>query len=159
MYAKRHDSYGLATIRKEHATVRRDGSAHLRYPAKSGQLRDVLVEDPVVAGLVTTLKRRRGGVDLLAWRETGEDGRLAWHATVLSARAPAAAGPGQPRRRKATGSSRNVSHTARSSWPMRRGAPVAASTRTIVVTALTYALPPVAGPVRAKPPGTPSCTS
>ncbi|MCK9795739.1 DNA topoisomerase IB [Isoptericola sp. 4D.3] len=79
IYAKRHGSYGLATIRKEHATVRRDGSVHFRYPAKSGQLRDVLVEDPVVAGMVTTLKRRRGGPDLLAWRESADDGRVRWH--------------------------------------------------------------------------------
>lgn len=116
VYAAKHRSYGLATIRKEHATVRRDGSVHFRYPAKSGQLRDVLVEDPVVASLITTLKRRRGGVDLLAWREDGagwhdvtsadvqadvkerlgddatpKDFRT-WHATVLAARALADAG-------------------------------------------------------------------
>lgn len=118
VYAARHGSFGLATIRKEHATVRRDGSVHFRYPAKSGQLRDVLVEDPVVARLVTTLKRRRGGVDLLAWREDdhgaawhdvtsadvqagikerlGEDATpkdfRTWHATVLTARALADVG-------------------------------------------------------------------
>jgi DNA topoisomerase-1 len=116
IYARRHRSYGLATIRKEHARVRRDGTVHFRYPAKSGQVRDVLVEDPVVADLVTTLKRRRGGVELLAWREEGppavwrdvttsdvlqdvkdrlgddatpKDFRT-WHATVLTARALAA---------------------------------------------------------------------
>ncbi|MGE9348379.1 DNA topoisomerase IB [Isoptericola variabilis] len=117
VYAARHGSYGLATIRKEHATVRRDGSVHFRYPAKSGQRRDVLVEDPVVAALVTTLKRRRGGTDLLAWREDdgtgwhdvtsadvqaavkdrlGEDATpkdfRTWHATVLAARALADVG-------------------------------------------------------------------
>jgi len=117
VYAARHGSYGLATIRKEHATVRRDGSVHFRYPAKSGQRRDVLVEDPVVADLVTTLKRRRGGTDLLAWREgdgtgwhdvtsadvqaavkdrLGEDATpkdfRTWHATVLAARALADVG-------------------------------------------------------------------
>ncbi|MGF0116235.1 DNA topoisomerase IB [Promicromonospora sp. Marseille-Q5078] len=120
VYAKRHGSYGLATIRKEHATVRRDGSVHFRYPSKSGQRRDVLVEDPVVARLVTTLKRRRGGTDLLAWREDDHDRRVryhdvtstdvqadvrdrlgedatpkdfrTWHATVLTARALADAG-------------------------------------------------------------------
>ncbi|MEU2202688.1 DNA topoisomerase IB [Isoptericola sp. NPDC019482] len=117
VYAAKHRSYGLATIRKEHATVRRDGSVHFRYPAKSGQLRDVLVEDPVVAALVTTLKRRRGGTDLLAWRDDdgagwhdvtsadvqatvkdrlGEDATpkdfRTWHATVLAARALADVG-------------------------------------------------------------------
>ncbi|MFD6179594.1 MULTISPECIES: DNA topoisomerase IB [unclassified Isoptericola] len=122
VYAARHGSYGLATIRKEHATVRRDGTVHFRYPAKSGQLRDVLVADPVVAGLVTTLKRRRGGVDLLAWREDdgwhdvtsadvqadvkerlGEDATpkdfRTWHATVLTARALADVGEA-PRSRR-----------------------------------------------------------
>lgn len=125
VYAAKHRSYGLATIRKEHATVRRDGSVHFRYPAKSGQLRDVLVEDPVVAALVATLKRRRGGTDLLAWREddgagwhdvtsadvqatvkdrlgddaTPKDFRT-WHATVLAARALADVG-GPPRSQRA----------------------------------------------------------
>ncbi|MBM7819421.1 DNA topoisomerase IB [Cellulosimicrobium cellulans] len=79
IYAQQNKSYGLATIRKEHARVRRDGSVHFHYPAKSGQVRDVVVDDPVVAELVTTLKRRRGGVELLAWREDGPDGRAAWH--------------------------------------------------------------------------------
>ncbi|MFE6969632.1 DNA topoisomerase IB [Isoptericola sp. NPDC057653] len=120
VYAARHGSYGLATIRKEHATVRRDGTVHFRYPAKSGQLRDALVEDPTVARLVTTLKRRRGGVDLLAWRDdtgswhdvssadvqadvkerlgadaTPKDFRT-WHATVLTARALAEVGAPPP---------------------------------------------------------------
>ncbi|AEG43842.1 DNA topoisomerase IB [Isoptericola variabilis] len=130
IYAKKNNSYGLATIRKDHVRVRRDGSVHFRYPAKSGQVRDVLVDDPVVAELVTTLKRRRGGVDLLAWRETGPDGRArwrdvtsadvqdyvkqqlgedatpkdfrTWHATVLAARALADVGapPASARKRR-----------------------------------------------------------
>ncbi|MFP3712885.1 DNA topoisomerase IB [Puerhibacterium sp. TATVAM-FAB25] len=79
IYAKRNNSYGLATIRKEHARVRRDGSVHFRYPAKSGQVRDVVVDDPVVAELVATLRRRRGGTDLLAWRTTAPGGRAVWH--------------------------------------------------------------------------------
>lgn len=79
VYAKQHRSYGLATIRKEHAIVRRDGSVHFHYPAKSGQVRDVVVDDPVVAELVTTLKRRRGGVELLAWREEDAAGQALWH--------------------------------------------------------------------------------
>lgn len=79
VYAKQNNSYGLATIRKDHARVRRDGSVHFHYPAKSGQVRDVVVDDPVVAGLVTTLKRRQGGVELLAWREDDAAGRGVWH--------------------------------------------------------------------------------
>ena len=79
IYAKQNNSYGLATIRKEHARVRRDGSVHFHYPAKSGQVRDVIVDDPVVAELVTTLKRRRGGVELLAWRDADATGSAVWH--------------------------------------------------------------------------------
>ncbi|MCB7136367.1 DNA topoisomerase IB [Cellulosimicrobium marinum] len=129
VYAKQNKSYGLATIRKEHARVRRDGSVHFHYPAKSGQVRDVVVDDPQVAVLVTTLKRRRGGVELLAWREgpptgtvwhdvtsadvqadikdrLGEDATpkdfRTWHATVLAARALADVGapPSSERKRK-----------------------------------------------------------
>ncbi|MBD5787225.1 DNA topoisomerase IB [Cellulosimicrobium terreum] len=82
VYAKQNRSYGLATIRKEHASVHRDGSVHFRYPAKSGQVRDVVVDDDVVGELVTTLKRRRGGVELLAWREEPSregPGAAVWH--------------------------------------------------------------------------------
>lgn len=82
VYAKQNKSYGLATIRTEHARVRRDGSVHFHYPAKSGQVRDVVVDDPVVAELVTTLKRRRpggGSRELLAWREELPGGRGTWH--------------------------------------------------------------------------------
>ena len=78
IYAKRNNSFGLATIRKEHVRVRGDGSVHFRYPAKSGQARDVLVDDATVAELVSTLKRRRGGTELLAWRERGAAGRVRW---------------------------------------------------------------------------------
>ncbi|WP_425956111.1 DNA topoisomerase IB [Xylanimonas sp. McL0601] len=116
MYARQNKSFGLATIRKEHAVVHQDGSVLFRYPAKSGQVREVAVDDPVVASLVTTMKRRRGGTDLLAWRDddgwhdvTSADVQAAiteqlgpdatpkdfrtWHATVLAARALADAGP------------------------------------------------------------------
>ena len=79
IYAKQNNSYGLATIRKEHARVRRDGSVHFHYPAKSGQVRDVIVDDPVVAELVTTLKRRRGSGARLARREADATGSAVWH--------------------------------------------------------------------------------
>ncbi|PZR55188.1 DNA topoisomerase IB [Xylanimonas oleitrophica] len=117
VYAKKNSSYGLATIRKDHVVVHQDGTVHFRYPAKSGQLRDVEVDDAVVAEIVRTLKRRPGGTDLLAWREddgpwhdvTSADVQAAvkdllgpdatpkdfrtWHATVLAARALADTGP------------------------------------------------------------------
>jgi DNA topoisomerase IB len=121
-YAQRNGSYGLATLRREHVQVLADedtgaGTAvRFHYPAKSGQVRDVVVEDAQVADLIGTLLRRRGGgPELLAWRD--EDGwhditsaevgadvkrRLGgdaspkdfrtWHATVLAARGLAATG-------------------------------------------------------------------
>ena len=121
-YAARHGSYGLATLRKDHVRVlppvTQDdpGRVHLHFPAKSGQVRDTVVEDDDVARLVRTLVRRRDDSDeLLAWRDDagwhdvtsadvsayvkarlGEDATpkdfRTWHATVLAARGLAAAG-------------------------------------------------------------------
>lgn len=122
-YALRHGSYGLATLLREHvhvlppATPDDPGRVHLRFPAKSGQVRDTVVEDDDVARLVRTLVRRRDdGPELLAWQDdagwhdvtsadvaayvkarlgddaTPKDFRT-WHATVMAARALAAAGP------------------------------------------------------------------
>ncbi|ASR54162.1 DNA topoisomerase IB [Cellulomonas sp. CW35] len=124
-YAARHGSYGLATLRKDHVRVlppqteSDPGRVHLHFPAKSGQVRDTVVEDDDVAALVRTLVRRRDdSPELLAWRDeaagvwrdvtsadvsayvkrrlgadaTPKDFRT-WHATVLAARGLAAAGP------------------------------------------------------------------
>lgn len=120
-YTRRHGSFGLATLRREHVRVLPDedgrpGAVHLVFPAKSGQVRDTVVDDEVVADLVRTLLRRRDpGPELLAWRDddgwhdvtsadvgryvrdrlgeaTPKDFRT-WHATVLAARGLAAAGP------------------------------------------------------------------
>jgi DNA topoisomerase-1 len=63
------DSFGLATMRKEHVTVARDGEMVFDYPAKSGIRRIQAVVDPQVAEIVAALKRRRGGSnELLAFR-------------------------------------------------------------------------------------------
>jgi DNA topoisomerase IB len=122
-YALQHGSYGLATLLRSHVRVLEPesegdpGRVHLRFPAKSGQVRDTVVEDDDVATLVRTLTRRRDdGEELLAWRDdagwhdvtsadvgayvkaqlgpdaTPKDFRT-WHATVLAARGLAAAGP------------------------------------------------------------------
>jgi DNA topoisomerase IB len=67
-YAAENDSFGLATMRKEHVAV--DGSSvTFSYPAKSGRhlLREL--KDPEVAEIVLKLKRRRGGgEELLAYK-------------------------------------------------------------------------------------------
>jgi DNA topoisomerase I len=54
------ESFGLATMRKEHVSVGRDGEMVFDYPAKSGVRRVQAVVDPQVAEIVAALKRRRG---------------------------------------------------------------------------------------------------
>jgi DNA topoisomerase I len=115
-YAVTNESYGLATMRKEHVRLEPGGTMVFDYPAKSGKRRVQAVVDPLVIEIVTTLKRRRGGgPDLLAYRErrrwkdvrspdvnvyvkeaTGDDFSAkdfrTWNATVLAAIALAVSG-------------------------------------------------------------------
>jgi DNA topoisomerase-1 len=66
------ESFGLATMRKEHVQLSRDGEMVFDYPAKSGIRRVQAVVDIQVAEIVAALKRRRGGGDeLLAYKERG----------------------------------------------------------------------------------------
>ena len=115
-YAVENESYGLATMRKEHVTVGADGTMVFDYPAKSGQRRHQGVIDDRVCAIVSSLKRRRGGGDeLLAYKVgrrwadvrsedinvylkaatggdfTAKDFRT-WNATVLAAVALAVSG-------------------------------------------------------------------
>jgi DNA topoisomerase IB len=71
-YTEANDTFGLATIRKEH--VRLDGEElTFDYVAKSHKRRIVHFVDPEVAAMVGRLKRRRGGgPELLAYRQDGE---------------------------------------------------------------------------------------
>ncbi|WP_298460575.1 DNA topoisomerase IB [uncultured Cellulomonas sp.] len=136
-YARTNGSYGLATLRREHVQVRGDRTVRFLYPAKSGQVRDVVVAEPDVARLVTSLRRRTGGgEELLAWRDgrtwydissadvtayvkdvLGHDASpkdfRTWHATVLAARGLADAGApptsDRARRKVVTGVVRDVS--------------------------------------------------
>jgi DNA topoisomerase IB len=70
-YAEQHQHYGLATIRKKHASV--DGDVvTFDYVAKSGKRRIQSVVDPAVHDIVSQLKRRRsGGHELLAYKVDG----------------------------------------------------------------------------------------
>jgi DNA topoisomerase IB len=71
-YAEENESYGLATIRREHVTLRR-GEAVFDFPAKSGQRRVQSIRDPTALRAIETMRRRRGGPeDLLVWREGRE---------------------------------------------------------------------------------------
>lgn len=68
-YAARHETYGLATLRKDHLRISGDGTLHFSYRAKSGLPRELQLRDEDLTGPLTTLRRRRGGgVELLAYR-------------------------------------------------------------------------------------------
>jgi DNA topoisomerase IB len=70
-YAERNESYGLATIRKDHVTIESDAVV-FDYPGKSGQRRIQVIADHDVREIVAALKRRRGGGrELLAYRAGG----------------------------------------------------------------------------------------
>ncbi len=68
-YAEQNESFGLATIRKEHVWL--NGTAiTFDYPAKSGERRVQSIVDAKVRRIVSELKERRaGGPELLAYRE------------------------------------------------------------------------------------------
>jgi DNA topoisomerase IB len=115
-YAEENETYGLATMRREHVTVDGDVVA-FDYEAKGGQRRRQRVIDVGAAVAVTQLLRRRGGgEELLAYKEgrrwrdvrspdvngylkeasggdfSAKDFRT-WNATVLAAIALAVSGP------------------------------------------------------------------
>jgi DNA topoisomerase IB len=73
-YADDDGGLGLATIRREHVSVRGD-EAVFDYPAKGGVRRSQAIHDPSCVAVVSALKRRRGGPpELLAYRD-----RRCWH--------------------------------------------------------------------------------
>ncbi|HVS99715.1 MAG TPA: DNA topoisomerase IB [Solirubrobacterales bacterium] len=68
-YAETNESYGLATIRREH--VHREGEEIVfDFPAKSNRRRIQAIGDAAAITALEAMRRRRGGPDdLLAWRE------------------------------------------------------------------------------------------
>jgi DNA topoisomerase IB len=73
-YAESNNSYGLATIKKEHVSID-NGSVIFNYMAKSGQERYVaLADDLVLQAVRELLARRGGGPELLAYKD-----RRQWH--------------------------------------------------------------------------------
>jgi DNA topoisomerase I len=107
-YTKQNGSFGLATLRKEHVSLR-DEMAVFDFAAKSGKRRVQEITDPELLEPIGEMKRRqRGGRELLAYREgdrwrdvrsaeinaylrevaggefTAKDFRT-WHGTVLAA--------------------------------------------------------------------------
>jgi DNA topoisomerase-1 len=108
VYAEENESFGLATVRREHVSIEK-GEVVFDFPAKSGQRRVQSIRDPAARRAIEAMRRRRGGPeDLLAWREgrewrdvraddvnsyiqekIGEDFSAkdfrTWHGTVLAA--------------------------------------------------------------------------
>lgn len=134
-YAAEHETFGIATLRKEHARVLR-GEMVFSYPAKGGKWMEVAVRDDAVLPIVAALRRRRGGgPDLFAYRQgkswvdvrsgdvnayikdaaggdfSAKDFRT-WSATVLAAARLAAVAPAPRsptgRRRAVAGAVRDV---------------------------------------------------
>jgi DNA topoisomerase IB len=71
-YAETNESYGVATLLREHVTVS-DGEVIFDFPAKSGQRRVQSIRDAPIRRAIEAMRRRRGGPpDLLAYRSGGE---------------------------------------------------------------------------------------
>lgn len=72
VYAEENESFGLATVRRDHVTIA-DGEVVFDFPAKSGQRRVQSIRDPAARRAIETMRRRRSGPDdLLAWRDRRE---------------------------------------------------------------------------------------
>jgi DNA topoisomerase IB len=73
-YAETNESYGVATVLREHVSVS-DGEVVFDFPAKSGQRRVQSIRDPQIQRAIEAMRRRRSGPeDLLVFRD-GEG----WH--------------------------------------------------------------------------------
>jgi DNA topoisomerase I len=71
-YAEENDTYGIATMRKRHVTVKGE-SVTFDFEGKGGKRRVQVLGDRAIAGLVRTLRNRRGGgYELLAYRNGHE---------------------------------------------------------------------------------------
>jgi DNA topoisomerase I len=74
LYAETNESYGVATLLREHVSVS-DGEVIFDFPAKSGQRRVQSIRDRPVREAIEAMRRRRGGPeDLIAYRD-----RDGWH--------------------------------------------------------------------------------
>jgi DNA topoisomerase IB len=120
-YAEENESFGVATVRREHVSFEGD-EVVFDFPAKSGQRRVQSIRDPAVREALEAMRRRRSGPeDLLvfkqggAWHDVRSDGVneyihehageqfsakdfRTWHGTVLAAVALAAGPPPSSRR-------------------------------------------------------------
>lgn len=71
-YAEEHETFGVATLLKEHVTLEKHEMV-FDYPAKGSIRRTVTVTDAMTEELIRSLKHRRGGSDhLLAYKAGGK---------------------------------------------------------------------------------------
>jgi DNA topoisomerase I len=72
VYAEENESYGLATVLREHVTIKRN-EVVFDFPAKSGQQRVQSIRDAATRRALEAMHRRRSGPeDLLAYRHGSE---------------------------------------------------------------------------------------
>jgi DNA topoisomerase-1 len=72
VYAEENESFGLATVRREHVTIGKS-EVVFDFPAKSGQRRIQSIRDAAARRALEAMYRRRSGPeDLLAYREGKE---------------------------------------------------------------------------------------
>ncbi len=72
VYAEENESYGLATVLREHVTIKRN-EVVFDFPAKSGQRRVQSIRDAAARRALEAMHRRRSGPeDLLAYRQGSE---------------------------------------------------------------------------------------
>lgn len=72
VYAEENESFGLATVRREHVTLKHN-EVVFDFPAKSGQRRVQSIRDAAARRALEAMHRRRSGPeDLLAYRQGGE---------------------------------------------------------------------------------------
>jgi len=69
-YAERNESYGLTTMLRSHVTTA-NGELVFDFPAKSGRRRVQAIADREALNVVAALKRRRSGLQLLAFHNGG----------------------------------------------------------------------------------------
>ncbi len=149
-YAEQNETYGLATLRKRHVSIR-SKSAQFEFEAKGSERQTYEVAEPAVQTTLRRLKERRGGgAELLAYRREGKwvdvkatdvneylkrvsggeysakDFRT-WNATVLAAielarRADQAAGSKAARRRAAKQATQAVADYLRNTPAVCRSA-------------------------------------
>jgi DNA topoisomerase I len=69
-YAERNESYGLTTMLKRHVSIEGE-EVVFDFPAKSGRRRVQAIADADVLEVISALKQRRGGKQLLVHRAAG----------------------------------------------------------------------------------------